>query len=359
MRFVFVLGVLGWVAVTLGCAPPEPVLLPVRAVTPEDPKHLEARQRLLAALTRVQREGQLLVGQQLGVADSPEGGWLRDSSLKQVGSVEVALIGMDFGYEDLSSVRDDALDQLTAHFRRGGLVTVNVTPRNPATLGDAKDTRFTASDYDALADPSSQVGRRWATYVSNLGNHLQRLKDDGVIVLFRPLHEMNGGWFWWGSEKEPPSAERFRTLWRALHQTLTVERKLDNLVWVYSPNATFADGMPATDFYYPGDDVVDLVGQDLYADTFDDFDRNESWSRLARLGKPLAVCELGPANNGPLQRQGTYDFRTVLALHAQRPFAYVLAWNSFPGAVNALNQTPHGEAFMKSPNVLNLATFRW
>lgn len=80
---------------------------------------------------------------------------------------------------------------------------------------------------------------------------LQQLRDAGVVVLWRPFHEMNGGWFWWGAKKP----DVFMQLWRQMFDYFTVQKKLNNLLWVYAANTG-----GRTTAFYPGDGYVDLVG---------------------------------------------------------------------------------------------------
>ena len=80
---------------------------------------------------------------------------------------------------------------------------------------------------------------------------LQRLRDAGVPVLWRPLHEASGGWFWWGAS----GAEAYIQLYRLMYDRFTREFGLNNLIWVWN-------GQDAR--WYPGDDVVDIIGEDLY-----------------------------------------------------------------------------------------------
>lgn len=81
---------------------------------------------------------------------------------------------------------------------------------------------------------------------------LKRLRDAGVPVLWRPLHEASGGWFWWGKY----GAEPYLWLYNLLYDRLTNEHGLNNLIWVWN-------GQDAA--WYPGDDKVDIIGTDIYA----------------------------------------------------------------------------------------------
>jgi mannan endo-1,4-beta-mannosidase len=79
---------------------------------------------------------------------------------------------------------------------------------------------------------------------------LTRLRDAGVPVLWRPLHEAAGGWFWWGTDRES-----YLKLWALLYDRLTNYHNLTNLIWVW--NGQHKD-------WYPGDDTVDIIGEDIY-----------------------------------------------------------------------------------------------
>src|SRR5690349_8829219 len=107
---------------------------------------------------------------------------------------------------------------------------------------------------------SSLSHRRWLKELDRVAEGLEQLKKAGVVVLWRPFHEMNGDWFWWNG-KDP---DTFIKLWRQMFDYFTTTKQLDNLLWVYSPN----HGKKTTD-YYPGDRYVDIVGLDAYTDFVD------------------------------------------------------------------------------------------
>lgn len=88
--------------------------------------------------------------------------------------------------------------------------------------------------------------------IDNMANELARLRDAGVPVLWRPLHEAAGGWFWWGN-CEP---ESYKKLWNVMYDKMTNEHNLTNLIWVWNGQD------PA---WYPGDATVDINGWDIYA----------------------------------------------------------------------------------------------
>jgi mannan endo-1,4-beta-mannosidase len=84
-----------------------------------------------------------------------------------------------------------------------------------------------------------------------MAEHLKRLRDANVPVLWRPLHQAGTRWFWWG-DCEP---ESFKWLWRLMFERFSEYHGLNNLIWVWSGQS--AD-------YYPGDEFVDIIGEDFY-----------------------------------------------------------------------------------------------
>ena len=80
---------------------------------------------------------------------------------------------------------------------------------------------------------------------------LERLRDAGVPVIWRPLHEASGGWFWWGN----CSPESYIKLWNVMYDKMTNEHNLTNLIW---------DWNGQDEAWYPGDETVDIVSWDIY-----------------------------------------------------------------------------------------------
>ena len=93
--------------------------------------------------------------------------------------------------------------------------------------------------------------------------------------MWRPLHEAEGGWFWWGAEGAEPCKE----LYRLLYKKLTEEYKLDNLIWEWTGSTS-----PVAADWYPGDDVVDIIGYDKYnaADGQNTYDNNRTNKSFVR-----------------------------------------------------------------------------
>lgn len=88
-----------------------------------------------------------------------------------------------------------------------------------------------------------------------IAGELKQAKDADVPIIWRPLHEAEGGWFWWGAEGPEPC----KKLYRLLYDKLTNEYGLDNLIWEWTGYTS-----PNSAEWYPGNDVVDIVGYDKY-----------------------------------------------------------------------------------------------
>ena len=110
------------------------------------------------------------------------------------------------------------------------------------------------------------------------GRALAELQEAGVPVLWRPFHEFDGAWFWWGKG----NSDNFKRLWIMMYDHFTYDLKLNNLIWVlgYSHNGTDYMGKPAR--WYPGDEYCDIVGADSY-----EVDINGAEERLHKVVKKI------------------------------------------------------------------------
>lgn len=221
---------------------------------------------------------------------------------------------MDFKHNWLDTHTTNRL--LLDYWRAGGLVGASVHLNNPAKAGGGglRDKGLNLAD---LLVPGTPVYQRWMHQLDDLAAGLQELQAAGVVVLWRPFHEMNGGWFWWGAQ-EPANLIK---VWRQMFDYFTHTKGLHNLIWVYGPN----HGQHTAD-YYPGDGYADLVGLDAYTDHIDP-EHIKGYPELAKLAKPFGFTEYGPhgASNPP----GDYDYRRFpagLAEHFPRT-RFFLSWD--------------------------------
>jgi mannan endo-1,4-beta-mannosidase len=153
--------------------------------------------------------------------------------------------------------------------RRGGIVALCWHWNAPSHLLDQPNGKewfkgfySNATTFDlaaALAHPESADYRLIIRDLDSIALQLKKLQAAGVPVLWRPLHEGSGGWFWWGAKGSRP----YIALWRLMFERFTSVHGLHNLLWVYSPPA----GRGGSLDWYPGDSYVDVVGTDFYEKT--------------------------------------------------------------------------------------------
>lgn len=184
---------------------------------------------------------------------------------EQVGKAP-ALVSVDFmdyspsrvEYQgDVSTAVEDAI----THAGRGGIISVLWHWNAPAGLYDTDEEPWwsgfytEATDFDvaqALADTTNANYTLLVRDIDAIAVQLLRLQDAGVPVLFRPLHEAEGAWFWWGAQGPEAAIQ----LYDLLFDRLTNYHGINNLVWIW--NSIAAD-------WYPGDATVDILSADVYA----------------------------------------------------------------------------------------------
>lgn len=120
----------------------------------------------------------------------------------------------------------------------------------------------TSIDLGEIDNPASTTYKKLVGDIDQVARYLARLQQVGIPVIWRPLHEAAGNtyeyqggkaWFWWGAKGAGP----FKKLWRLMYDRFTHVHHLNNLIWVWT-----AQG--GDESWYPGDDVVDIVGCDRY-----------------------------------------------------------------------------------------------
>ncbi|MGY6649587.1 glycoside hydrolase family 26 protein [Wenyingzhuangia sp. IMCC45574] len=186
-----------------------------------------------------------------------------DVDFKNVVGDEPAVVGYELegiGYDYYNSYSFDLIRELLiASYEKGSVITISWHAINPLTHGDSFDTTEVVS-------MMLEEGIYREKFVRNLGriaNFFKSLKDkegNMIPVLFRPWHEMNGDFFFWGEGKR--SAEEFKQLYRETVTILSKELNVHNVLYVYSPNQVSNRAEYLRN--YPGDDYVDLLGIDVY-----------------------------------------------------------------------------------------------
>lgn len=170
-----------------------------------------------------------------------------------------ALIGLDFmnhtrnySWYDKSVVVSEAGDW----YNRNGLVAICWHWRDPSRATDEFYTSGTSFDISKITETTSAEYQAMLSDIDIIAGYLKQLNNDKIPVLFRPLHEASGGWFWWGAKGPEPC----KMLWRLMFDRLVNHHGLKNLIWVWTTDAA-ANSLD----WYPGDEYVDILGADIYA----------------------------------------------------------------------------------------------
>ncbi len=195
-------------------------------------------------------------------------------------------------------------------------------------------------EWDELCTEGTALNSAWKREMDTVIPYLAQLQDAGVPVLWRPYHEMNGGWFWWGNK---PGENGFRRLWIMTYKYFT-EKGLNNLLWVWDPNAPRVkendDALPYAHFY-PGNEYVDVLAADIYGWDYKQSHHDE----LVQLGegRPIAMGEVGQL---PME----------LSVFDEQPrWTWFMVWGYFIGGHRSVPE--HRElvkAIYDSPRIITL-----
>ncbi len=247
--------------------------VPARAdVQPVDPDLIPEARKVLEYLHSV-------YGRKVLSGMSSYGGW---KPVYEVSGLAPAVYGCDaFGWnkpkwgESYSRVLQGAVDSIRSWWEdRGGIPTMQFhwgkpgDPQGSAWVGGGKGTG--PVDVGRTVTPGTAEHAAAMDDLKRTADYLDQLAKARVPVLWRPFHEIDGGWFWWTDRQKP---ENTAALWRMMFDYFVRERKLHNLIWVYStglavaplkPGVSLADEVAQRKRYYPGDSCVDFVGIDIY-----------------------------------------------------------------------------------------------
>jgi mannan endo-1,4-beta-mannosidase len=169
---------------------------------------------------------------------------------------------------------------------------------------------LTDDEWNQLVTEGTTLYNNWITRLDIIAPYLQYLKDKGVEVLFRPLHEMNQGVFWWGGR---PGENGTAKLYRITHDYLTNQKGLTNLIWVWNLQdfSTLANDV---NNYDPGSEYWDIISMDMYFSDGKGYTAEKYNIMAAKAGdKPLAIGECG-------------TLPTVPELVAQPKWVFFMGW---------------------------------
>ena len=227
--------------------------------------------------------------------------------------------GSDFGFSDSTNDKDGVhyrqkmVEEVKANFNRGMIITLmwhacRPVDEEPCTWKGSVQNELTDEEWRDLITPGTAIHKNWANQVDEVAGYLKQLELADIPVLWRPYHEMNGKWFWWGKKR---GENGYRKLWNMLYDRLTNYHELNNLLWVWNPNApNYADDYH---YYYPGSTKVDILAADIYKNDY----KQRFHDRLLKLGegKPIALGEVG-------------EVPTAQILEEQPYWAWFMTWSN-------------------------------
>lgn len=228
-----------------------------------------------------------------------------------------AIMGYDFmQYGATSGSGLQQTEEAIAHWDRGGLVTFAWHWRDPLAANNVAEFYTDRTDFyipmnTRGLDTASPAFAAIQADIDLIAGELKKLDDAGVPVLWRPLHEASGGWFWWGRTRndEVSAAQAFVALWHYMFDRLTNHHGLHNLIWVWN-------GQSAT--WYPGDAYADIVSTDIYDGSQNYASQVESYNTTAAYPIQKKLVALSENSNIP-------DPDAMLADQAW--WLYFMTWN--------------------------------
>ncbi|HEY5592236.1 MAG TPA: glycosyl hydrolase [Paludibacter sp.] len=140
-------------------------------------------------------------------------------------------------------------------WNNNGIVNLMWHWRDPLTKSGAFYTADTNFDIRKISDTNSAEYKAMIVDIDIISGYLKQFKDAGIPVIWRPLHEASGGWFWWGAK----GAEPCKALWRLMFDRMVNYHGLNNMIWVWT-----SDVASNAASWYPGDAYVDVIGMDIY-----------------------------------------------------------------------------------------------
>jgi len=217
------------------------------------------------------------------------------------GGKSPAIMGYDFnGICPSQGGNNDAAKAINWVKNKGGIVQFQWHWISPNADGDWSSSNFKLGN--ALADTAGHSYRNMIRDIDLVSAELKKMQDSGVPVLWRPLHEAEGQWFWWGYS----GGDACKKLYRLMYDRMVNHHQLNNLIWIWNSYGTDKQN------WYPGDDVVDIIAWD-----YPNYNgSNSSWKQYQQLfaskGKPFGIGEDGKLTDPDIL--------------ASQPWLYFLTW---------------------------------
>jgi len=219
-----------------------------------------------------------------------------------------AIFGQDFGFaapgdKDAVAARPDIIAEVKRQYAKGSIIAlcwhaVPPTADEPVTFRPKRgyDTNHLASVSGRLTDqqwhdvitPGTKLYNHWCAQVDVIAGFLKQLQAAHIPVLWRPYHEMNGDWFWWGGRTGENGT---KVIYRQIFDRLVHYHHLNNLIWVWSMDRPARADRQFVD-YNPGTNYFDIAALDVYHGDFQQAYYDSLLMQAA--GKPITLAEVGP-----------------------------------------------------------------
>jgi mannan endo-1,4-beta-mannosidase len=217
------------------------------------------------------------------------------SDVKSVTGSHPAVIGVDFsglsGRSDsmIENEKNTLRKNIADTYDRGGVTTVSWHFSNPASGGGFYWKDSVSAPAVKLMIPGGSHHEKYKVILRTIGDLAKSTKgSDGKLVpmIFRPYHEFDGDWFWWG--RSHCTVDEFKSLWRFTVSYLRDSLAVHNFIYAFSPDNRFNTEAQFLE-RYPGNEWVDMVGMDNYGD----FGRDGKYNVEAGLKKLKIVSDFG------------------------------------------------------------------
>jgi mannan endo-1,4-beta-mannosidase len=335
---------------------------------PADKKATKETIRLYQSLFKLQNKG-IMYGHQDDLMYGSSWWYEKDrSDTKDFTGDYPAVAGFELGHLELGNERSldsvnftQIAEQIKAHYRRGGVITLSWHANNPLTMqlpkpanGRQHGTAWDVSSKEVVASilPGGKNHELFNSWLDRLAAFLVTLKDDKgtpIPFIFRPYHEHSGSFFWWGTNI--CTDEEYASLWRYTVGYLRDKKHLHNILYAYN-----TDRVTNLEQYlkgYPGDQFIDMLSLDMYdrgtpygpeLDNALNFITREAAIRH----KLMALSETG-------ERKGMDNWwsTVLMPVVSKYPVSYVLTWRHAyrPKAImTGMSAKPFPDDFMNFYN---------
>jgi len=286
-------------------------------------------------------------------------------SINNLTSKWVGIIGTNYmrqhtapSYSNFIDNHSQVNQPLINYDKQNGLSTVMLSWNNPWNGGGDSNLGGSTNLLDCITN-GHPANTALIKDLDSIAVGFSQLQDSGVTVLFRPFHEMNGNWFWYGSKSTTlPIASDFTALWQYTFNYLTVTKNLHNILWYYCPSARPASetnlAFKTELFYYPGNNYVDVIGLDVYNDTLS----IPNYTSIIATGKPVGIAEFGPKKATVANMPFVYDY-TRLINQIRNKYPALCHWISWNHMLSAPTNSWYFFSLSKQNNTTALLNDSW